>query len=98
MKSSDSRFYESVIPKELNISVKESGKYVTINFLNELDLESMNSRSAMELVEGLLLTAKSSGYEKVVFHNIKQGNWGGFDFNQPIETPISANKKTLENE
>lgn len=97
MKNSETSLFQSVIPKNINISVKESEEYLTINFLNELDIETLDNETAMEMIEGILLTSKSSGYERVQFENIKQESWNGFMFNEPIETPISPNKKTFEN-
>ncbi|MGF3103497.1 hypothetical protein [Rossellomorea sp. DUT-2] len=97
MKSSETGLFQSVIPKNINISVTESDEYLTINFLNELDIETLDNETAMEMIEGILLTSKSSGYERVQFENIKQESWNGFKFNEPIETPISPNKKTFEN-
>jgi hypothetical protein len=97
MKSSETSLFQSVIPKNINISVTVSDEYLTINFLNELDIETLDNETAMEMIEGILLTSKSSGYERVQFENIKQESWNGFMFNEPIETPISPNKKTFEN-
>ncbi|MFC7783495.1 MULTISPECIES: hypothetical protein [unclassified Rossellomorea] len=97
MKRSDKNLFQSVIPKNINISVSDSDDYLTINFLNELDIETLDKDTALEMIEGLLLTSKSSGYERVLFENIKQESWNGFEFNEPIETPISPNKKSLEN-
>ncbi|WRP05118.1 hypothetical protein U9J35_14450 [Rossellomorea aquimaris] len=97
MKSSETSLFQSVIPKNINISVTETDGDLTINFLNELDIETLDNETAMEMIEGILLTSKSSGYERVQFENIKQESWNGFMFNGPIETPISPNKKTFEN-
>ncbi|MGM0852925.1 MAG: hypothetical protein ACQEWI_10000 [Bacillota bacterium] len=97
MKHTETSLFQSVIPKNINISVTESEGDLTINFLNELDIESLDNETAMEMIEGILLTSKSSGYERVQFENIKQERWNGFMFNEPIETPISPNKKTFEN-
>ncbi len=97
MKHADSSLFQSVIPKDINISVMETDEYVTVSFLNELNLETLDGTTALEMIEGILLTSRSSGYEKVQFENIKQDSWNGFDFNKPIETPISPNRKNLMN-
>ncbi|MCA1063232.1 GerMN domain-containing protein [Rossellomorea sp. AcN35-11] len=96
MKNPDRNVFQSVIPKNINISVSDSDDDLTINFLNELDIEALHHDRALEMIEGLLLTSKSSGYEKVKFENIKQQKWNGFDFQEPIETPIGPNKKRLD--
>ncbi|MCA1054685.1 hypothetical protein LCM10_06770 [Rossellomorea aquimaris] len=96
MKEVPSSLYQSVIPENVTFEVSEAGDKVIVTFAEELDLETMNSRSAQELVEGILLTAKSSGYEKVELRHIKQSQWNGFNFSKPLATPISPNKKRLE--
>ncbi|TMU86713.1 hypothetical protein FGG79_00770 [Bacillus sp. BHET2] len=97
MKQADSSLFQSVIPKDINISVMETDEYVTASFLNELNLETLDDTTALEMIEGILLTSRSAGYEKVLFENIKQESWNGFHFNEPIETPISPNRKDLMN-
>ncbi|CAN7340624.1 hypothetical protein [Rossellomorea sp. LjRoot5] len=97
MKSAETGLFQSVIPKEINFIVAEADEVVTISFLNELDLTSLDEQTAQEMIEGILLTSRSSGYESARFENIKQESWNGFDFTGPIKTPISPNKKSLLN-
>jgi hypothetical protein len=97
MKNADSGLFQSVIPKDINFSVTETDGLVTISFLNELDLETLDEQIALEMFEGILLTSRSCGFEKAKFENIKQQSWNGFNFYGPIETPISPNKKSLMN-
>ncbi|MEL3972389.1 hypothetical protein AAEO50_08870 [Rossellomorea oryzaecorticis] len=95
MKETPSGLFKSVIPEHLSMDVTESDDMVIVTFNEKVDLDSMNFQSAQELIEGILLTARSSGYEKVQFQNIVQGKWNGFNFAHPIETPLSPNKKSL---
>lgn len=95
MKETQSGLYKSVIPEHLSMDVTESENMVIVTFNEKVDLDSMNFQSAQELIEGILLTAKSSGYEKVQFQNIVQEKWNGFTFTKPLETPLSPNKKSL---
>lgn len=97
MSNADTDLFQSVIPKNINFNVTESDGLVTISFRNQLDLEAMDDQIALEMLEGILLTSRSSGYENAQFENIKQESWNGFDFNGPIETPISPNRKRLAN-
>ncbi|MCR8846988.1 hypothetical protein NQ095_01105 [Rossellomorea sp. SC111] len=97
MKSAETGLFQSVIPKDINFNVSERDGIVTISFLNELDLSSLNEQTAQEMIEGILLTSRSSGYENARFENIKPESWNGFDFTGPIKTPISPNKKSLVN-
>jgi hypothetical protein len=97
MKSAETGLFQSVIPKDINFNVTEADEVVTISFLNELDLTSLDEQTAQEMIEGILLTSRSSGFASARFENIKQEGWNGFDFTEPIETPISPNKKSLVN-
>ncbi|MCA1058281.1 hypothetical protein LCL96_05015 [Rossellomorea aquimaris] len=97
MKNAETGLFQSVIPKDINFSVTEGDQWVTISFLNELDLDTFDEQTALELIEGILLTSRSSGFKQARFDNIKQESWSGFDFNEPIKTPISPNKKSLVN-
>jgi hypothetical protein len=96
MKKTQSDLYESVIPEEVSMSVKEAEAVVNITFSEKVDLDSMDFHSAQEMIEGILLTAKSSGYEQVQFHNIVPEQWNGFTFTKPVETPLSPNKKDID--
>ncbi|MGR3764879.1 hypothetical protein [Rossellomorea sp. NS-SX7] len=96
MKETPSEFFKSVIPESISMDVTEAENVVTVRFNKTVDLNSMNFHHAQEFIEGILLTAKSSGYEKVQFQNIEQEQWNGFTFTEPLATPLSPNKKKLE--
>ncbi|OIU71189.1 GerMN domain-containing protein [Rossellomorea aquimaris] len=96
MKETPSDFYQSVIPRQLSVNVTETDDRVIVTFNEEVDLNSMTEQAAKELIEGILLTAKSSGYQKVQFQNIRQESWNGFTFTKPLETPVAPNKKSLD--
>ncbi|MGG3913577.1 hypothetical protein [Rossellomorea vietnamensis] len=95
MKSAETGLFQSVILKDINFNVTEADEVVTISFLNELDLTTLEEQTAQEMIEGILLTSRSSGFESARFENIKQESWNGFDFTEPLETPISPNKKSV---
>ncbi|MBN8190794.1 hypothetical protein JI667_01415 [Bacillus sp. NTK074B] len=97
MKNEETGLLQSVIPKDINFSVTEGDGWATISFLNELDLDTLEEQSALEMIEGILLTCRSSGFDRAQFGNVKQVNWNGFNFDGPIETPISPNKKNIDN-
>ncbi len=97
MKVAPDDYFQAVIPEGVNMSVEQKGKDgVIVTSLNELDLTRYKNQTIMELIEGILLTAKSFGYKYVEFENIKQSKWNGFDFSAAIKTPISPNKKILQ--
>lgn len=94
MKVEDNGVYQTVILPEVDYSVSVNGKTVVVKFASELDLESFNPVDAMQMIEGILLTAASFDME-VKFENVIQSNWGGFDFTNPLPTPVGPNKLPL---
>ncbi|BCB04578.1 hypothetical protein [Bacillus sp. KH172YL63] len=97
MKDPDSDLFQSVIPHHVEISVEESDDVIAIRFQDELDLDALGETAGLEMIEGMLLTLRGFGIEKVRFENIRQESWNGFLFNEPVETPISPNKKMIVN-
>jgi len=45
----------------------------------------------MQMIEGMLLTAKSFNMQ-IQFENVKQTDWEGFDFTNPLPIPVGANE------
>lgn len=94
MKVEDNDIYQTVILPGVDYTVVVNGETVTVQFTSELDLESFDPVDAMQMVEGILLTAASFDME-VKFENVIQSNWGGFDFTNPLPTPVGPNKLPL---
>lgn len=94
MKETPNDIYESVVPNGIDFSVTEQDGLLTARFNQELDLESMEGEEAMQLIEGILLTAASFD-QQVKFDQILQKDWRDFDFSAPIPKPVGANPKNL---
>lgn len=92
--------YQSVILPNVDYSVSVEKDLVKITFKEPLDLFNYNQVEAMQMIEGMLLTA--AGFNKAVqFENIVQSEWEGFDFSKPLPIPVGPNKlpyTVLENE
>ncbi|WP_409251221.1 GerMN domain-containing protein [Bacillus sp. SCS-153A] len=93
MKSSPSDGYEPVIDKDIQLVSTDKNNVLTISFEEELTMKGTEGR--MLLIEGILLTAKEFGFKKVMFLNLENTSWEGFDFSKPVPVPISPNKKVL---
>lgn len=91
MKASPNDFQKSTIPESVDFTVTETVDLVEIQFQEPFDLEAMEEADAKRMIESLTLTAKSYGKQLQVA-NIKQAQWLGYDFTQPLEMPIAANK------
>lgn len=97
MKKSPNDLYSTVVPKGIDFTAKVEKDLVKVKFTEVLDLEKMQREEAMQLIEGILMTAAS--FDKYVeFDQIAQEQWMEFDFTQPLEKPIGANPKYLINE
>lgn len=91
MKENDNDIYTSVIPREVTFEVKNEKGITHVIFNKALDLEQMDSTTAMNMIEGMLLTGASFG-QPLQFENVVQENWGNFNFTKPLPIPIGANK------
>jgi len=100
MKENKNDIYTSVIPQGITFEVKNEKGITHVIFNKAVDLEQMDSTTAMNMIEGLLLTGASFG-QPLQFENVVQENWNNFDFTQPLPIPIGSNKmdfKPLINE
>ena len=96
MKKSPNDIYSTVVPKGIDFTVKEVKGIVNVKFTDVLDLDKMQSEEAMQLLDGILLTAASFD-KQVELDRVAQEQWNQFDFTQPLEKPIGANPKYLIN-
>ncbi|ATP42376.1 hypothetical protein CSE16_05755 [Solibacillus sp. R5-41] len=82
--------FQTAILPDVSFRVIEKGNTVTVIFDELLDLDRYDSAQAMRMIEGILLTAASFN-KQVKFEQIKQQEWGGFDFSKPLPKPVAAN-------
>ncbi len=90
MKVKPNDVFQTVIPSTIDFEVKMDGKLATIKFAQPLDLDTMEPEKAMQMVEGMLLTAASFG-EQLQFEGVVQEEWNGFNFSQPLPVPVGSN-------
>ncbi|MFX3673974.1 MAG: hypothetical protein ACE3JQ_05970 [Paenisporosarcina sp.] len=94
MKENQNDIFTSVIPEKVTFEVKSQNDITRVIFTEPLDLEQMDSTTAMNMIEGMLLTGASFG-QQLQFENVKQANWNNFDFTNPLPIPLGANKMQL---
>ena len=94
MKENKNDIYTSVIPQGITFEVKNEKGITHVIFNKAVDLEQMDSTTAMNMIEGLLLTGASFG-QPLQFENVVQENWNNFDFTQPLPIPIGSNKMSF---
>lgn len=97
MKYTPNDFYEPLIPKEVDLMViEEENQSPIIRFRSHYDLMTGDKMQQMRMMEGILLTAKDFGYEKVKFQNLSPEEWEGFHFSETVEVPYSPNRMLFE--
>ena len=94
MKVKPNDIYQSLIPPDVNFEVEKEDDSTRVIFSKPLDMERMDVKSAMNMLEGMLLTGASFG-EPLKLENVVQTNWNGFDFTQPLPIPLGANEVPL---
>ncbi|MFC7685160.1 hypothetical protein [Ureibacillus sp. GCM10028918] len=91
MKEETNDIYKSVILPGIDYEVTVENQLVTVRFTEEVDLDSFDGVQAMQMIEGILLTAASFDMN-VQFENVVQTEWQGFDFSTVLPKPIGANE------
>lgn len=94
MKNKPNDIYAPVIPNTINFTVTDEQEVATIVFEEPFDIEAMDSIKAMQMIDGMLLTAASFGVQ-LKFENIIQSEWRGFDFHKPLPMPVGPNLMNL---
>jgi hypothetical protein len=94
MKKKPNDVFQPVIPSSIDFKVVNNEKLTTIKFEQPLDLDVIESEKAMQMVEGMLLTAASFG-KQLQFENVVQEEWNGFNFSQPLPVPVGSNPLPL---
>ncbi|WP_042223561.1 hypothetical protein [Oceanobacillus manasiensis] len=79
----------STIPKDLDFSVAEHDTQLEITINN--DVTNTNVRTSTIMVEAILMTAKSYGYELVKFHTNSGDELGYYDVSEVLQVPESVN-------
>ncbi|WP_164668733.1 hypothetical protein [Virgibacillus doumboii] len=77
------------VPNSVDFSVKTEGKQVLLTFNNK---ESVTvSQETVTMIDALLMTAKSFGYQEVRFTNAPYETIGPYELTGPIKVPEGAN-------
>ncbi|SOB94220.1 hypothetical protein SAMN05880501_101786 [Ureibacillus xyleni] len=91
MKEENNDIYQSVIIDGADFDLSVSGDIVIVTFTEQLDLMNYDQQDAMQMIEGILLTAANFNMQ-VQFNNLVQSEWQGFNFTQPLPMPVAANE------
>lgn len=84
-------YYMNPIIKGIDYNVEVQKDVVVVQFKDSLDLNVLNPQEVVNMIEAILLTVASYN-RSVIFENVVQDNWQGYDFSITLPKPIGANK------
>lgn len=76
------------IPENVSFEIAESQSNLNLTYTGSENKEDLLTTTT---IESILLTAKSYGYEHVLFQNMPVNSLGIYDFSNPIGVPIGVN-------
>ncbi|MFC4557419.1 hypothetical protein ACFO3D_04255 [Virgibacillus kekensis] len=90
MKENEEVFHVAgVIPTDLNITVQREGPLLRLQFSNPENLKK--SGETVFMLDAIMMTAKSFGYQQVEFVNPPMDTVGPYNLREPIDVPLGAN-------
>lgn len=84
------------IPDEIQLEVQSSGSLLELTF-DDVQ-EFTNEQDAVTMIEAILMTVKSYGFEKVQFHNPPMQQISEYNLTEPINVPRAVNPVDLRDE
>ena len=84
------------IPDDVQLEVQSSGSLLELTFADEQVL--LDNQDILTMVEAILMTAKSFGFEEVQFQNSPLQQVSEYNLSKPISVPSAANPVDLRDE
>lgn len=95
MQKKNNDIYVSVIPEGVTYAVTDVEEGVAVTFDAPLDLTTLDAVRATQLIEAMMLTAASFD-KKLLFENVVQDYWEGFDLTTYLPIPVGPNKQYMQ--
>ncbi|GAB3791735.1 hypothetical protein [Virgibacillus kimchii] len=83
------------IPDDIDFSINQEDNQLSIRLAENANLAE--DERSLEMVEAVLMTAKSYGFEKVKFDNTNQEQLGPYNLTAPVSVPEAVNPIYLDN-
>ncbi|MDN4607308.1 hypothetical protein [Sporosarcina highlanderae] len=90
MKKAENDIVKEVIPAGVDYQVTEEDGIVSVTFDSQIDLTEISQEEALEMIEGLMLTAGSYNMQ-IQLQNTKQSHFIYYDLTKPLPKPVGAN-------
>ncbi|RKQ37693.1 hypothetical protein [Oceanobacillus halophilus] len=82
------------IPNEIDFDIKSSGNELELIF--DGDIKEPDNQQLIIMIEAILMTAKSYGYNLVQFQNMPLDQVGSYNLSQPLKVPEAVNPYEIE--
>lgn len=92
-KNIDTHQLQASIPSDIQFDAKVMDNKLVITFTN--DTEIQNDNDSLYTIEAILMTAKDFKYDAVKIENADVEQVGGFNLQNELKVPVSANKVSL---
>ncbi|WP_087971563.1 hypothetical protein [Oceanobacillus rekensis] len=83
------------VPDEVQLSVESSDELLLLTLEEESTIG--HDQEVMTMIEAILMTAKSYGYQSVQFRNFPVNQIGPYDITKPIPVPKAVNPVDIRN-
>ena len=83
-------FYQATIPIDTDFEITEAEGIMQVEFKETVDLDSLDQREAVRMIESLALTAAAFDKELAIT-GVQPEKWNSFDFSQPLPVPLAPN-------
>ncbi|TFJ93785.1 hypothetical protein [Lentibacillus salicampi] len=77
------------VPDAADFSVKENGSQLQLRFIDYATIPK--GQTMITMIDAILMTANSFGYEEVMFSNTSAEKIGSYDLTAPVKVPKGAN-------
>lgn len=94
MRNKNDDAYIPAVPENITYTVKEVAEGVIVTFDEPLDLTTMDTVRATQMIEAMMLTAASFD-QQIRLDNVVQESWEGFDLKKFLPKPVGANKRYM---
>jgi hypothetical protein len=96
MKEDEAEFHVfKTVPDHIEFTIEPENKQLNFRFSDTSDLTE--NQDSIEMIEAVLMTAKSYGYEEVSFENTDKEYIGPYNLTEPIPVPEAVNPIYLGN-
>jgi hypothetical protein len=95
MKEDEKEFHiYRTIPDDIQFTIEKENTH--LNFILTDDTDFKEDRRSVDMIEAVLMTAKSYGYEQVKFDNTDIEHLGPYNLTEPVPVPEAVNPVYLD--